>query len=117
MKRRKFISNITLFLLGNILLSGCDSQKFLKEKINCSSCKYCLKVCPRGINIPYVFEIYNQYVENQNRDLFKESYEKIPEMNRPNQCFSCSLCAERCPKSLNIPFLLEKIVQEYSNIK
>ena len=29
--------------------------------ISCTACKYCMEVCPRGINIPGIFGLYNMY--------------------------------------------------------
>ena len=39
-------------------------------EINCTACKYCMEVCPRGINIPAIFALYNQYKVTNNKMLF-----------------------------------------------
>jgi predicted aldo/keto reductase-like oxidoreductase len=85
-------------------------------EINCTACKYCLEVCPKGINIPAIFALYNQYKITGNKMLFKVYYESLAEDEKADKCIKCNLCNKNCPQSLEIPNLLAKINTEYQNI-
>lgn len=86
-------------------------------EINCTACKYCTEVCPRGINIPALFALYNQYKVTGNRMLFKIYYESLAEEEKADKCIKCNLCNKNCPQSLDIPNLLTKIDEEYNKVK
>ena len=86
-------------------------------EINCTACKYCLEVCPRGINIPAVFSLYNQYKTTGNKMLFSIYYNTLDENERADKCISCNLCNTNCPQSLMIPDLLKKIDAEIKTFK
>ncbi len=86
-------------------------------EINCTACKYCTEVCPRGINIPAIFALYNQYKVTNNKMLFKIYYETLAENEKADKCIKCNLCNKNCPQSLEIPNLLAKINDEYNKIK
>lgn len=85
-------------------------------EINCTACKYCLEVCPRGINIPAIFALYNQYKVTGNKMLFKIYYESLAEEEKADKCIKCNLCNKNCPQSLEIPELLAKADAEYRKI-
>ncbi len=85
-------------------------------EINCTACKYCLEVCPRGINIPALFALYNQYKVTNNKMLFKIYYESLGEEERADKCINCNLCNKNCPQNLEIPKLLAKIEDEYKKV-
>ncbi|MBR2068595.1 MAG: 4Fe-4S dicluster domain-containing protein [Candidatus Gastranaerophilales bacterium] len=86
-------------------------------EINCTACKYCLEVCPKNINIPAIFSLYNQYKVVKNKMMFTIYYESLAEEERANACIKCGLCSKNCPQSLQIPELLEKIEKEYKKAK
>ncbi len=83
-------------------------------EINCTACKYCMKVCPRGINIPALFALYNQYKVTNNKMLFGIYYETLADDEKADKCIKCGLCSKNCPQSLDIPTLLTKINDEYN---
>ncbi len=83
-------------------------------EINCTACKYCMEVCPRGINIPANFALYNQYKVTNNKMLFKIYYESLADDEKADKCIKCGLCSKNCPQSLDIPTLLAKIDDEYN---
>lgn len=86
-------------------------------EINCTACKYCTEVCPRGINIPAIFALYNQYKVTNNKMLFKIYYESLAESEKADKCIKCNLCNKNCPQALKIPELLAKVEDEYNKIK
>ncbi len=85
-------------------------------EINCTACKYCMEVCPRGINIPANFALYNQYKVTNNKMLFKIYYESLADSEKADKCIKCGLCNKNCPQALDIPKLLSKVADEYNKI-
>lgn len=86
-------------------------------EINCTACKYCMEVCPRGINIPAAFALYNQYKISKSKMSFTMYYDTLSEAEQPDACIKCGLCSKNCPQNLDIPALLTKIADEYKKIK
>ena len=86
-------------------------------EINCTACKYCMEVCPRGINIPAAFALYNQYKVSKSKMSFTMYYDTLSEAEQPDACIKCGLCSKNCPQNLDIPALLTKIADEYKKIK
>lgn len=86
-------------------------------EINCTACKYCMEVCSRGINIPAIFSLYNQYKVTNNSKLFSIYYESLADSEKADKCIKCNLCNTNCPQSLKIPELLAKVDQTYNDIK
>lgn len=86
-------------------------------EINCTACRYCTEVCPRGINIPAIFSLYNQYKVSKNKMLFTIYYETLSDDEKADKCIKCNLCNKNCPQALDIPTLLAKIEKEYEQAK
>ncbi|MCR5262015.1 MAG: aldo/keto reductase [Candidatus Gastranaerophilales bacterium] len=81
-------------------------------EINCTACKYCTEVCPKGINIPAIFALYNQYKITNDKRFFLIYYNSLAESEKASNCIKCGVCNSNCPQSLNIPELLAKINEE-----
>ncbi len=90
-------------------------------KVSCTGCQYCMP-CPKDINIPFVFSLYNQgYLFN------KRLYSRIMYLmmagglqdKKPglaSQCVTCGLCVEHCPQDIDVPAEMERIKKEYEGI-
>jgi len=75
--------------------------------IPCTDCKYCLP-CPSGVNIPRVFEIYNDLMMYGDENRAQMVYSSLAEDQRANLCIECGECLEKCPQHIEIPDLLAK---------
>ena len=78
--------------------------------IPCTGCKYCMP-CPSGVNIPEVFEVYNDlrmFGDEQRSGMF---YAWLDEKARADQCIECGECLEKCPQHIEIPEWM-KVVHE-----
>lgn len=75
--------------------------------IPCTNCQYCLP-CPQGVNIPKVFEIYNNCFAYQNAQIEKKQYQFLPPEERAENCVSCKKCESLCPQKIKISEELKK---------
>jgi predicted aldo/keto reductase-like oxidoreductase len=72
--------------------------------IPCTSCRYCVDECPKSIDIPYIFQRYNDYMMFDNIARFDIDYFAfIPNGKRADACIACGKCARKCPQEINIP--------------
>jgi predicted aldo/keto reductase-like oxidoreductase len=77
--------------------------------IPCTDCKYCLP-CPSGVNIPGVFEIYNDMMAYGDESRAQMVYNNfMNEDERANLCTECGECLEKCPQNIEIPDWLAKV--------
>lgn len=76
--------------------------------IQCTSCGYCMEVCPKNINIPGLFGLYNNYCINNN---FSNMYHGRLTMGRgrASDCIKCHRCEKNCPQHIKIPDKLELV--------
>ena len=86
---------------------------FLKDQaIPCTACRYCMP-CPVGVEIPTIFDYYNQYKANGDAGRFRRRYESLPEESRATECVRCMRCTKHCPQKIAVPDELAKIQAEY----
>jgi len=77
--------------------------------VPCTKCRYCAP-CPNGVDIPGIFEVYNDVVAyNEPKLSFRYTgpFGVKPE-NRADKCIECGQCVEKCPQKINIPEELKK---------
>jgi predicted aldo/keto reductase-like oxidoreductase len=78
--------------------------------ISCTQCRYC-QPCPNNVNIPTVFQIYNDavmYDDTQHGKFIYNSAFGIPQDQRGDKCVECNECLEKCPQKIDIPSWLKK---------
>lgn len=86
--------------------------KSMTAGVPCTACKYCVKDCPMGINIPEIISMYNEHTFTGGGFLAPMKLKSIPEENRPSACIACGKCKELCPQCINIPEIMEKFTDE-----
>jgi len=86
-------------------------------KIDCTGCGYCMP-CPRSVNIPMCFEIYNhKYMFNEGA---RASFLYLGQLGgimgdgevHAGLCNGCGKCVKACPQKLDIPQLLGVVSKE-----
>ncbi len=78
--------------------------------VPCTSCGYCLP-CPSGVDIPRVFQIYNESMMYDDPRTGRFRYRGpggLKEEERADQCTDCGECLEACPQEIPIPDWLKK---------
>jgi len=89
-------------------LIGCVRDRYQAlSRIPCTDCRYCLP-CPSGVNIPHVFEIYNDAMIYGDEQQAQMSYSWLDKEERANVCVECGECLEKCPQQIDIPDWLAK---------
>ncbi|MBQ3795489.1 MAG: aldo/keto reductase [Butyrivibrio sp.] len=80
--------------------------------IPCTSCRYCMEVCPNNINIPEYFGLYNMHAVTGNKS--NMYYERFS-MNhgKASECVKCGLCEKNCPQHIDIRKRLEDFAALY----
>jgi predicted aldo/keto reductase-like oxidoreductase len=74
-------------------------------RIRCSSCRPCMP-CPEGIDIPRIFELYNDAFLHEDVETARFLYRA--ELHHAERCSRCMDCEKRCTRKLEIVQLLEK---------
>ena len=78
--------------------------------ITCSSCMYCADECPELVDIPHIFQIYNDWkMFSCARSMDIEYFAVLADGRRADSCISCGKCVEKCPQSIDIPQELKRI--------
>jgi predicted aldo/keto reductase-like oxidoreductase len=79
-------------------------------RIPCTACGYC-QPCPNGVNIPRVFEIYNDALMYGDQEQARSQYLFLEESERAELCVQCEECLEKCPQQIEIPEWLARVVE------
>lgn len=75
--------------------------------VPCTNCEYCLP-CPSGVNIPRIFEIFNEAIMYNEMRSARRMYNWLKEEERADQCEECGQCMELCPQNIPISDWLKK---------
>jgi predicted aldo/keto reductase-like oxidoreductase len=82
-----------------------DAYRALKP-IPCTACRGCMP-CPQGIDIPRIFEIYNDAVMYDDIDTARSIYRL--ERHSIDNCNECGACTNACGREIPIPDWLKRV--------
>lgn len=81
-----------------------EIKKF--SDLYCTGCSYCMP-CPKGINIPELFNAWTYYnvygLKDHGRHMYRHLEKKAPD------CVKCGQCKKKCPQHIDIPAKIEEI--------
>lgn len=85
-----------------------DIAESMKDSVPCTSCKYCVAGCPKGLDIPMLISIYNELkvVPTVNASM---RIEAMDVEKRPQACVSCGKCSMVCPQGIDIPKIMKEL--------
>jgi predicted aldo/keto reductase-like oxidoreductase len=80
--------------------------------VPCTACRYC-QPCPNGVDIPRIFELYNNSVIYDDPRLGAFAYAGpgpggLKPEQRADNCKECGECEKVCPQQIKIPEALKK---------
>lgn len=81
-----------------------------QKTIPCTKCRYCIP-CPESVDIPGIFDLYNNGYKALDVKGFMYEYASIPDRNKASNCTQCGKCASVCPQHIAIPQLLARLDQ------
>ena len=99
------------------MLSSADLEMLKKAKtvydsmalVPCTKCEYCMP-CPFGLNIPTIFEAYNQTAAISLGDA-KKLYDSME--TGADSCRKCKKCEKVCPQHIAISETMSKISEVF----
>lgn len=75
-----------------------------KRLVSCSACGYCLKNCPMQIQIPGLFQAFNEAITFETAGIFFARYDVVLATGpRSESCIQCGRCMSICPQKIDIP--------------
>ncbi len=90
------------------------SEKF-QSTVPCTDCRYCMTVCPQGLEIPRFMNAYNDITFDKNFTL-RMGIDALPEDKRPTACINCQTCLHMCPQNIDIPTILANLSAELDTL-
>ena len=78
-------------------------------KVGCTGCGYCMP-CPKGINIPEIFKVYNDASLSDWTEYGSVFYSLMVSNNGKDatSCIECRSCENHCPQSIAIADVLKE---------
>ncbi len=91
--------------------------------IPCTACRYCMP-CPRGVEIPGVFGVYNALSDElmlpdpknkkdkdfkEKKKTFLKRYATLAKGTDASACVACNACLPKCPQRIRIPDQMRRI--------
>lgn len=85
------------------------------EKVGCTACGYC-QPCPKGVDIPGIFAIYNRFYGESKKSARKEYLRCTtlkPNTTAASQCIGCGKCESHCPQGISIRETLKDVAKTF----
>ncbi|RAP50881.1 MAG: Fe-S oxidoreductase [Methanosphaera sp. rholeuAM74] len=82
--------------------------------VPCTKCNYCIAHCPKNINIPKLFDMYNNE-KIENIETFTAvgnayvNYSRVEGNGIASDCIECGLCVKECPQHIDIPTVMKDV--------
>jgi len=95
----------TLTVPEELLINKVRDAYLKLKSIPCTACRGCMP-CPLGIDVPRIFELYNDAIIYNNLEIPRSIY--LDEGHRIEDCNECGLCMKACGRRISITDWLQK---------
>lgn len=85
------------------------------DLVPCTACCYCLENCPKGLQIPWLLELYNEQKYGKREQYAPYAMAAVAEEKKPTACIGCRACERDCPQGIPIAAILHEIAQGLKN--
>lgn len=79
----------------------------LTKGVPCTACRYCTERCPKGLDIPQLLELYNEFTFAGRGFLVPMRLKVQGEGKQPSDCIGCRSCEAVCPQNIKISEVLK----------
>ena len=83
-------------------LLGIADSMVQKTSVPCTACRYCTSHCPKGLDIPKLIGLYNDWKFTGGGFVPAMVIGTLPEDKRPSACIGCRSCEKLCPQQIKI---------------
>lgn len=73
-----------------------------KSIVSCTACRYCTQHCPKGLDIPFLLELYNEHRFTGGGFIAPMALMAVPQDKQPSACAGCRSCEAVCPQQIKI---------------
>ena len=108
-----FMQDFTPLSPGERELAGrIEAELKSAIRVPCTSCRYCMEVCPKNIAIPNYFGLLNLHaVTGKKTNMYYQRY--ALNHGKASDCLHCGLCEKNCPQHIPIRKMLEEFKALY----
>ena len=96
------------------LLLRCAGMIRATGAVQCTACQYCVEDCPKQINIPALFAVWNTAGSLAANNFPTMHYGRaVADRGRAGDCIACRACERHCPQHLPISDLMKQISAKF----
>lgn len=99
-----------------LLLPEAVREIYRNVAVACTGCRYCVEGCPKKIDIPQCFALYNAEMRAPNAlfSVHRSYYENlILNHGKASDCIRCRKCEHACPQHIRISDALRLVAQAF----
>lgn len=83
-----------------------------KNTLPCTGCKYCTSYCPKGLNIPWLIDLYNEHTFTGGGFIAPMAISSLEEEKKPAACIGCKACEAVCPQKIKISEMMSTFAEK-----
>ncbi len=99
----------TLFRIGRDMTG--------KKALPCTACRYCVSHCPKGLNIPWLIELYNEHIYSEGGFIAPMALGALKAEELPSACVGCGSCEAVCPQTIRISEMMSDFAEKLNEVE